>query len=170
MNDAQKALQLKDFAPKAYNRWGMKVLRLILLSLAGALLVAQPALACYCAEDLLADAGETAAEEPACHGSLDTRHDESPQLESPGCESAPCESPQYESPPCDDCSDYEPAPASPPATAIASVHSPEFNPAPAIVGHRVISVRPQSVGNIGPPSAIPRVAPTPVLLKQRLLN
>ena len=138
----------------------MKAFRLLLLSLAGALLVVQPVLACHCLEDLLADARATVAEEPACHESLDTRHGESHHGEAP----------QYESPQCDDCSDYEPAPAASAATAIASIYPSEFSPAPAIADHPAVSVRPQTVRNIGPPPAIPPRTPTPVLLKQRLLN
>ena len=133
----------------------MKALRRVLLALAGAILVVQPALACHCLEDLPAHARAATVAEPDCHESHETGHGESQHGESTQCA---------------DCGDYEPAPAPPAASAIASSHPPEFNPAPAIAGHPAVSMRPQAVRNIGPPRAIPRAALTPVLLKQRLLN
>ncbi|MCY3816454.1 MAG: hypothetical protein OXG59_09210 [Gammaproteobacteria bacterium] len=132
----------------------MKTHRRILLALTGALMVVQPALACHCLEDMLAHARGTVAGDPLCSESLENRHGESQHGEFPQCA---------------DCDDYEPAPASPAFKAIASSHPPEFNPASAIAGHAPVSVRPQTVRNIGPPPATPRVAQTPVLLKQRLL-
>ena len=132
----------------------MKASARISLVLAGALLVVQPALGCHCPEDLLAHASERAVEEPACHESLET-----PQTETQ----------HGECPQCADCGEYEPAPAPSAAQAFASNHLPEFNPAPAIAGHPAVSVRPQTVRNIGPPPAILRAALTPVFLKQRLL-
>lgn len=133
----------------------MKIHRRFLLVLTGTLLVVQPALACHCLDDLLGHARETIADDLSCHKSLETRHGESQHGESPQCA---------------DCGDYEPAPAPLAVKATASVHPPEFNPAPAIVGHLPVSVRPQTVRNIGPPRTIPRAASTPVLLKQRLLT
>ena len=133
----------------------MKAVRRVLLALAGAILVVQPALACHCLEDLLASVRETIVEDSSCYESRETRHGESEHGESPQCA---------------DCGDYEPAPAPSTAQALASVHPPEFNPAPAVAGHAAVAVRPQTVRNIGPPPAIPRAAQTPVFLKQRLLN
>ena len=132
----------------------MKALRRVLLALAGALMVVQPALACHCLEDLLAHSRGTAVEDPSCNESAETRHSDLQHGESPRCA---------------DCDDYEPAPAPPAAQAIASNHLPEFNPAPAIAGLSFVSVRPRTVRNIGPPPAVLRAAQTPVLLKQRLL-
>ncbi len=132
----------------------MNAVRRVLLALAGAILVVQPALACHCLEDLLAHARETVVEEPSCNEPLETRHGESEHSEIPQCA---------------DCDDYEPAPAPSAAQALASVHPPEFNPAPAVAGHPAVAVRPQTVRNIGPPPTIPRAARTPVSLKQRLL-
>lgn len=132
----------------------MKAFRHALLALAGAVLVAQPALACHCPENLLAHAHEAAAEEPACHESLEARHADTQHGECPRCA---------------DCGNYEPAPAPSAAKAIAFNHLPEFNPALADAGRQAVSVRPQTVRSIGPPPAIPRAALTPVFLKQRLL-
>lgn len=133
----------------------MKVLRRISLALAGAVLLVQPALACQCLEDLLADTRETVAAEPSCHESPEAPRGDSRQGEYPQCA---------------ECGDYEPAPAPSAAKAVASNHLPDFKPAQAIAGHPPVSVRPQTVRNIGPPPAIPRAALTPVFLKQRLLN
>ncbi|MXW73976.1 MAG: hypothetical protein F4Y31_00565 [Gammaproteobacteria bacterium] len=133
----------------------MKNHRRILLSLAGALLVVQPALACHCLDDLLGHARQTIADDPSCSESSGIRHGDMQHGESPECA---------------DCGDYEPAPAISAAKAIANNHPPEFNPAPAIAGHPPVFVRPQTVRNIGPPRATPRAALTPVLLKQRLLT
>lgn len=132
----------------------MKTHRRILLALTGALLVVQPALACHCLDDLLGHVRGTITVDASCSESLENRHGDTQHGESPQCA---------------DCGDYEPAPAPSTAKAIASSHPPEFNPAPAIAGHAPVSVRPQTVRNIGPPPAAPRVAQTPVLLKQRLL-
>ena len=132
----------------------MKAFRRILPVLAGAMLAVQPALACHCLEDLLAHARGTVVEDSSCNESAETGHTD----------------PQHgDSPQCADCGDYEPAPASPAAKAIASNNPPEFNPAPAIADRSFVSVRPRTVRSIGPPPAAPRVAQTPVLLKQRLL-
>jgi len=132
----------------------MKALRRVLLALAGAFLVVQPALACHCLEDSLAHTRETVTEGPSCNESIENRHTDS----------------QHEEPSqCADCGDYEPAPAPSAAKAVASSHLPEFNPAPAIAGHPAVSVRPRTVRNIGPPPSAARAAQTPVLLKQRLL-
>lgn len=133
----------------------MKSLRRLLLALAGALLVVQPALACHCLEDLLGHARGAIADDPSCSESPETRHTDAQHGEAPQCA---------------DCGDYEPAPAPPAAKGVASSHPPEFNPAPAIAGHPPVSVRPQTVRNIGPPPTVPRAALTPVLLKQRLLT
>ena len=133
----------------------MKNHRRLLLALAGTLLVVQPALACHCLDDLLGHARGTIADDPSCSESPEIRHGDARHGESPQCA---------------DCGDYEPAPAPSTATAVAYIHPPEFNPAPAIAGHPPVLVRPQTVRNIGPPRSIPRAALTPVLLKQRLLT
>lgn len=138
----------------------MKAFPRILPVLAGALLVVQPALACHCLEDLLAPARGTVVEDSSCNEPPEIRHSDSQHGEYPQ---------HGESPECADCGDYEPAPASPVATPIASTHLPEFNPAPANADRPFVSVRPQTVRSIGPPPAAARAAQTPVLLKQRLL-
>lgn len=133
----------------------MKAFARIPLVLAAAILVAQPALACCCVEDVAAHVQEPVVDVPSCHesgeaGYTDAKHGASAH--------------------CSDCADYQPAPAVGALRAIASGKQPEFEPPAPIADNQRQSLRPQTIRVIGPPAAVPRQAHTPVLLKQRLLN
>ena len=133
----------------------MKAFARIPLVLAAAILVAQPALACCCVEDVAAHAQEPVAGVPSCHESGDAGQTDAKQSASARCS---------------DCADYQPAPAGDALRGIASGKQPEFEPPAPIADNSAPSLRPQTVRVIGPPAAVPRQAQTPVLLKQRLLN
>ncbi len=122
------------------------------LFLAAALLVAQPAFACCCLDDLAWQSPVSVAADSCCNEPAD-----SPER---GCTN-PSE--------CPDCADLNPAPTHGSLKAVAANLQFSFKLPMASLDLSSTLVRPQTVRIIGPPPAVPRPAQTPVVLKQRLL-
>lgn len=139
----------------------MKALARIPLILAVALFGLQPAFACCCLGDLAGSAQEPATGVPPCHEVPETP--ETGQADAQSGASTHCEG-------CADCADFESVPAVGAGQALTASELPAFKLPPAAAHNPAAAVRPQTIRIAGPPAAVPRVAQTPVLLKQRLLN
>ena len=132
----------------------MKAFKRMPLFLAAALLVAQPAMACCCLDDLAAKTPVPVSEAPCCNDSTEGQDQDSD-----------CTNPSQ----CPDCTDLEPAPLSGSMEALAAQNEICLKLPPASADQASVSFSPQIVRIIGPPPPFARPPQTPVDLKQRLL-